>query len=155
LSEDDRTQIEQALTADHPDMTHSDIQELIAKVELALLRIELGVGATFSERGGENVPFDRVGDVSEIALRKSINETSGKSSMTYQIVFDLYLTAFREAQRLGYESTSFTDDLGKSSKGSKGLILTVRRFTTVNGIQESKELLSEMGLTLAPFLKFN
>lgn len=155
MGEEDRALIEQKLITDHPDMLPSEIQELIAKIELALLKIELGAGATFSERGGENVPFDRVGDVSEIAMRKSINETSGKSSMTYQIVFDLYLTAFRSAQRLSYESTSFTDDLGKSSKGSKGLIITVRQFTTINGIQESKELLSEMGLTLAPFLKFN
>ena len=155
LGEDDRALIEQRLIKDHPDMLPSDVQELIAKIELALLKIELGAGATFSERGGENVPFDRVGDVSEIALRKSINETSGKSSKTYQMVFDLYLTAFRAAQRLSYESTSFTDDLGKSSNGSKGLILTLRQSTTVNGIQESKELLSEMELTLAPFLKFN
>jgi len=154
LSQSDQIRITSALTTQHSELSASDIQELISKVELALLKIELGVGRTFSERGGENVPFDRVGDVSEIALRKSLNETSGKTSTTYQITFDFFLTAYRDAPRLSYESTAFTDKSGKSSGGNKGLLLTITRFTTVSGVQESKILLSEMGLTLAPFLKF-
>ena len=154
LSQADQKRLSASLTTNHPDMLANDVQELIAKVELALLKIELGVGPTFSERGGENVPFDRVGDISEIALRKSVNETSGKSSTTYQLVFDFYLTAFRSAPKLSYESTTFTDKLGKSSSGQKGLILSIKSFTTTSGIQESEDVLSEMGLTVAPFLKF-
>ena len=154
LSQADQNRLTESFTTNHPDMTATDIQELVAKIELALLKIELGAGPTFSERGGENVPFDRVGDVSEIALRKSINESGGKTSTTYQLVFDFYLTAFRAAPKLSYESTTFTDKLGKSSTGNKGLILSIKQFTTVSGIQESKDVLSEMGLTVAPFLKF-
>ena len=154
LGQADQDRLTASMTTNHPDMTAADIQELIAKIELALIKIELGAGPTFAERGGENVPFDRVGDVSEIAFRKSISEVSGKTSATYQLAFDFYLTAFRAAPKLSYESTTFTDKLGKSSSGSKGLILSIKSFNTVSGVQETKDVLSEMGLTVAPFLKF-
>jgi hypothetical protein len=154
LSQADQEHLTESMTANLPDMPAADIQELLAKIELALLKIELGSGPTFADRGGENVPFDRVGDVSEIAMRKTINEVSGKTSTTYQLVFDFYLTAFRAAPKLSYESTTFTDKLGKSSSGNKGLILTIKRFNTVSGVQETKDVLSEVGLTVAPFLKF-
>jgi hypothetical protein len=154
LNQADQERLTTSMTANHPDMTAADIQELLAKIELALLKIELGSGPTFADRGGENVPFDRVGDVSEIAMRKTINEGSGKTSATYQLVFDFYLTAFRAAPKLSYESTTFTDKLGKSSSGSKGLVLSIKRFNTASGVQDTKDVLSEVGLTVAPFLKF-
>jgi hypothetical protein len=154
LSQADQDRLRASMTSNNPDMTPAEIQELLAKIELALLKIELGSGPTFADRGGENVPFDRVGDVSEFVMRKTISEVSAKTSTTYQLIFDLYQTAFRSTLKLGYESTTFTDKLGKSSSGSKGLILSIKRFNTASGVQETKDVLFEVGLTLAPFLKF-
>jgi len=150
----DHDRLTQILTISQPDMSESEKQGLIAKIELVLLNLEFGNGPTLSERGGENVPFDRVGDVSEIAFRKTVNESSGTSSISYQMVFDFYLTAYRSSQNLSFELTSFTDNLGKSSSQQKGLILTILRISTDSRVQKTKNMISEMGLTVSPFIKF-
>jgi hypothetical protein len=146
----DRDALEVALRRGDAGIAEADVQMLVGKVEASLTSLTLGEGATFTERGGENVATDHAGDLAEIALRKSLGEVGKAGSATYAATVSLFLTGYRSPAHLDAAKTAYTDDQGVGSTGVKGLLVTLTR-TDAGGA--TKDVVKELPLTLGSLLK--
>lgn len=152
FAEVDRLAIVAAIMNDDPAMTQQSAQSVVGRIEIALLNLNLGEGETFPQRGGENIALDRVGDIGEVALRRSIGDAAVAGSNIYDATIDLYLTAKNSASSLSFEATPYTDDMGKSSTGGKGVYLSLTRRTSATG--DARTVLNERKLVIGSFLKY-
>lgn len=152
LDEVDRSSVRDALKVDDAALTQDDLDRMVGTLEAALLNLKLGEGATFALRGGENVALDKTGDISEIALRRSISGVMQSDRAAFDATLGLFMTAFKGAGDLGYQTTSFTDDEGMSAQGAKGLFMTLTRtpFDTGSG----RTIMPELRLMLGSMVKY-
>lgn len=154
LKEADRVRLQEAIRKDDPALVDADVQAVVGRVEAALLNVKLGEGETFPQRGGENVVLDRVGDVAEVSLRRSISDVARLKSSKYDVTLDLYMTVGKASSRIGFETTPFTDDLGRGESGVKGLLLTLTRSPLTGTSAATTTVTSEMSLSLASLVKY-
>jgi len=157
LSATDRTTLKAAVRRDDPSLSDADVDNTVGQIEASLATLQLGVGPTFTERGGENICLDHTGDLAEIAMRHSLGDVARTANGTYDATVSLYLTGHRSSNQLDYETTPYTDQDGKGQNGGKGVLLTVTRTpaaSTSSSGQTTVTVVSEQALKIGKLVKY-
>ena len=119
----------QALKSSAVRMTDPEATTVLGKLRERLEGLPLAVGATFAERGGENVVLDAQGQASELVL-KSREENFYEavftdSRETYAVEMISYLTAQKADGTLSWDVTRNTDKYGQTTDGRKGIYIRI------------------------------
>jgi hypothetical protein len=110
-------------------MTDEEAATVLAKLHVRLNGLPLSVGATFAERGGENIVLDAEGLQSELVLmsREEVFHEAvfTDSRETYAVEVKTYLTAGKSLGTLTWDVTRNTDKYGQTSDSRKGIYIRV------------------------------
>jgi hypothetical protein len=147
----------QALRSSAVRMTDSEAATVLVKLRERLEALPLGVGATFEERGGENIVLDAQGLVSEIVL-KSREENFYEavftdSRETYAVEMTSYMTAEKATGTLNWDITRDTDKYGQTGDKRKGVYIRVVQRSYAASTQERVSTVLDLELITSIFRK--
>ncbi len=156
LTELDTEDVKQTIRKHDVVLSASQHEQIIVALEAQLRNVDLGTGATFRDRGGENIVLDAVGEVSEVALDSKsyvfYEVPLGSNKAFYLVKLDLRMTTYRGEDRFDFEITQNTDTAGKNAAHTKGLLMTInRRQEDSNGRVRNIETMLSKDLKLGEF----